>query len=53
MSEIIHPITQSPIPKDMNPNTNFLKNSKVTDTKKNVHPCFNLMNKVFVILLKQ
>jgi hypothetical protein len=47
-SEIIHPITQCHIPKDPNPDTNFLKNSKETNTEKNTLPCFNLMNNVFV-----
>jgi len=48
MSEIIHPIIRSHVPKDMNPNTNFFKNSKMTNTEKNTHPCFKLMNNVFV-----
>jgi hypothetical protein len=46
--KIIHPIIQSHIPKDMNPKTDFFKNSKVANTEKNTHPCFNLMNNVFV-----
>jgi hypothetical protein len=53
MSEIIYPIIRSHVAKDMNPNTNFLKNSKVTNTEKNKHPCFKLMNNVFVTWLKQ